>query len=1142
MAAELPSPGVDIFQNFQRARPTPLPATLPAVVVGVAKQTVNVVNRTATGAAELNDQSQISLPASVAMKAATGSPIAYTGLDGLDLVLSIRGAEDITLTFAGNSLSPASMAAQVNDMLLQLNVGDAIAEVYGDDQWRLVTIGKGPFESIEIRPGTAAQVLSAFELIIGYVYTGATEYRQSDLTVPLPDFPDPNGNLDEIAVEPATVRAFLRPSAGLNLIELSRTEAFLRRGGGGAAAALVGTVSAGTGGLYGGGGTLTTTTLTVVLDGALPVNIVLAAPADAGAVRDQVNAVMGFPFMNYGSTFEVASPTRGLLSNITLTGTAAPLLGFTAPNNTSTGTLGVAAVSVGTGQLTDTVKVLGQNFTTAGSAAVAVGAYDITGISYPADLLNKTLQLEVDGRGVQTLTFGSLGNQAALLAAINAFYPGLTATVASTKLNLTTTELGTDAAVRIVGGTACPVLGLVPSVLGRHDLGTIDADLTTLNGKKLRFQAPDGTVEITFSGLTGSLPATVATFLNGTPAFAAVAKATIDSAALRISGLKGGEDLAVPHTLTILAATSADAAPYLGLSRYDSATFQLFEGGPNPPMANDDLYLDGALLGRIIKVAPNGETDRLRIDKRLSVRADQGNMFHIRGRQLTAGLASRPDPELVVSGSGRPSLKQSLLRDTSGVPMLGQAAVHLAYRAVRLDLSARAKTPGLLSVGSTLELSDIMPATADNPLGLGLYLALLNASGATVNGLGIDAVTEDAPYGTVEAFTRAAEFLEAYDIYAIAPLTNDAVVGQVFSSHVTEMSLPESRSERMVIFNHAQPTRRLDKVVASGTDGNSVGSLGTQFDTGISNLSSLVQNAGVNPVGTIPASAGIFLDIATDGKRYNIAAISGSVVSVRTAFIAGENDDGFYSTTDLNDSPLPLSIINEPYAVRVRGASLLRVDGSPDKLAMAETYQELGFSIANRRFRNLIVDRITVPIGGLDQSIEGFYICAVRAGMIAGLPPQQPLTNYPMVGVKAVAGTNSYFSEKQLKIISAGGNDVISQTVLNGPVFSRQQLTTDMSSIESRECSINRVVDYTSKTLRQAIRNYIGRFNITQGFVETISQVAQGIIEYLIGRGVLAGGQLDELIQDASSPDGLAGEFSIDPPMPCNKIRLTLNI
>ena len=73
--------------------------------------------------------------------------------------------------------------------------------------------------------------------------------------------------------------------------------------------------------------------------------------------------------------------------------------------------------------------------------------------------------------------------------------------------------------------------------------------------------------------------------------------------------------------------------------------------------------------------------------------------------------------------------------------------------------------------------------------------------------LGIDEVTDDAPFGTVEAYTRAAEYLGGFEVYAIAPLTHDESVAQVFNTHVQFMSEPTQRGERIVMWNPTTPTR-----------------------------------------------------------------------------------------------------------------------------------------------------------------------------------------------------------------------------------------------------------------------------------------------------------------------------------------------
>ena len=1144
MAAELSRPGVEVIQKFRSSSPSVVVPTLVPVVVGVCKQTVNVVERTAAGAAALNDKSLVTLPATLLAAAAPGSPAAYTGLDGLNLVLSINGGADVTLTIVGTSLTPASIAAQMADKLLAAGVVNATAKVYGTTQFRFVTYGRTDFESIEVRTGTHATVLSTFGWTVGHIRTGASLYTQSDMSIPLADFPDPKSNLSELAIEPATVRTFLSLGPGVNLKELSRTEAFLRLGGVDTAASLRGSVTASTVGLYGGGGTLAGTTLTLAVDGGSPFSVVMgtggSAPANERDLRARINAAAGYSLVKIDTQFLFTSPTTGPTSSILASGTAAPLLGLAL--TIVNGTKSISCPSEGTGNVTTLVKVAGENFTSAGTAAACTSASLVSGITYPADLLNTTLTMSVNGAPPQTWVIPSLANEAAFLAALNTFF-GVTATVVGSKLVITSTGTGTDSGIKILGGTGCNVLTLDPSVLGRWDLSTSYPDLTALNSKKLNISAPNGTAEITFTGLTNvDVPAAVATFLNAQVAFSTLAAASIESGALRIRAHAGGLEGNIPVSLSILPASSSDAAPYLGLSRYDTGTFYRFDGGGEPPLPGDDVYVDGVLLGRILKVAPNAATDTLKVDKRMAVNASFGSKYWINARTLVANVAQRPDTELIVDGNGVPSLKQDLLRDTSGNPLVGAANVYLSYRAVRRDVSPLAKKPGLLTVSSTTDLQAIMEVTTDNPLGLGLYLALLNAPGAVVSGIGVDAVSADSPYGTVEAFTRAAEFLEAYEVYAIAPLTHDETVGQVFAAHVSAMSVPAAKGERIVVFNPSQPTKKLDTLVASGTNGNSVGALGVQFDTGVSSLTGLTQNAGVNPVGTIPVESGLFLDIATDAKRYSISSISGSVVTIRTAFTAGQNDDGFYATTDLNDSPLPTTLLNEPFAVRVRGASLTRVDGTPDKLGIAETYQKLGLATANRRVINLILDKAVATIGGLDQSIEGFYACAARVGMIGGQPPQQSFTMFPMVGLKSVTGTNKYFSEKQLRIIAAGGNDILVHETDGAPVISRHALTTDMSSIETRTDSINRVVDFSAKFIRRSVRNFIGRFNITQGFVDTLSNVFQGLIGFLVETGVLIGGSLNKIEQDKDEPDVVLADCTLDPPVPCNFLRVTLVI
>jgi hypothetical protein len=103
-------------------------------------------------------------------------------------------------------------------------------------------------------------------------------------------------------------------------------------------------------------------------------------------------------------------------------------------------------------------------------------------------------------------------------------------------------------------------------------------------------------------------------------------------------------------------------------------------------------------------------------------------------------------------------------------------------------------------------------------------------------------------------------------------------------------------------------------------------------------------------------------------------------------------------------------------------------------------------------------------------------------------------------------------------------------------------ITTDLTSIETRTDSITKVVDFTAKFLRTGLKNFIGRFNVTQGFLDSLGHVVQGLGTFLMDTGVLIGFNMNNIIQDADAPDTVLIDCTLDVPFPCNYIRLTLVI
>ena len=796
------------------------------------------------------------------------------------------------------------------------------------------------------------------------------------------------------------------------------------------------------------------------------------------------------------------------------------------------------------------------------TAAVRTGTVDLTSLTLPADIGTGTLVLAIDGGSDLTVTFASPANPAAILSQINAVISAVaTATMASGTNYLVITTLsknGVESTIEIKSGTVVGALGLTANTVTgtaaveASDDGNGDTitPLLKIPGQNLTAAGTAAVVTGTLSIAGGTADGTTLIVDDGTGPQTIVFASAANSAAVLtqinaiVGPAAGGHITATVNGSTFLVLTSNRLGVQSKISILGGTALATFGisagvtyGGAFPVKVGDEVYVDGLFFANVTQVAPGAVTTTVKIDKQVPISNSVGNSVYFIAKNLPDATApsTRPYPDLVVNADGSLSVKLDLLRTPRGEPLQStKAQLAVAYKAVRKDVTAVASNPALLRFNDTVALSSqLSPINTDNPLALGLYFALLNAPGTQVTGLGVDSASSGAPEGTVEAFTRAATFLEAYEVYAVAPMTHDATVGQVFATHASVMSNPENKGERIALFAPKQPTSKPDTLVGSGLSGNSTGSTNV-FDTGIANLGALLLSQGLDPSGSYLVEDGLYLDIG-DGKKYSVTSVTGSLVTVKVSFLVGENDDGYYATTNL-----PTTLINQVFAVRIRGASLTLTDGTLDKESLAVTYQKMAQAYQNRRFWHVIGPQAAATLGGLEQLISGYYLCAGIAGMIGKQPPQQSFTNFPMTGFTRVIGTNGFLSERQLNVAAAGGNYIIVQDEASSPLISRHALTTDMTSIETRTDSITKVIDFCAKFLRRGLKNFIGRFNITQGFLDSLGHVIQGLLGFLAESGVLIGSQLNNIIQDEDNPDTVLVDITLDVPFPCNYIRLTL--
>lgn len=530
------------------------------------------------------------------------------------------------------------------------------------------------------------------------------------------------------------------------------------------------------------------------------------------------------------------------------------------------------------------------------------------------------------------------------------------------------------------------------------------------------------------------------------------------------------------------------------------------------------------------------------------------SMVEINGTSTAAvvlGLAGsaegsgRPDPDFYVSLLGSAVIGASILRNgTTGRPFSLESAladVYLEYSGLRLDVTASAEQANALTFPSVeLMEASIGPISTANPLALGVFLAQQNAPTVDVSALGIDERNDAAPTGTIDAWARALELLESKEIYGLAPLTDDPFINQLVSTHVQSLSLPTNRGERIALLWQQVPDHAPDLGVITGTDAETNGT--DNSVTLETNPSTDLVAAGVDVSGTIPVSEDLYLEMlitdagSTSLRRYSVKEVNGVLITLRVTFVGDENIDGFYSTTPISGTS---GLSNVDWALRIRGEALL-VAGTtrPNLNAVAEAAALEAFPFSSRRVYLLFGAAVDTSVNGIVQKVPLYYASAAIAGMIAQLNPSQPFTRVGMTGFTRVYGTDDTFSENQMDTIADGGRYVLVN--IGGAVASRHQRSTSVTSIEERELSITKAIDWLAKGLRDTNRVFIGRFVINQGFLDQLTMANEGFLQFAVQLGVVRKAALKDILQDASNPDTILINVEAQPLFPANKIRVTI--
>lgn len=512
------------------------------------------------------------------------------------------------------------------------------------------------------------------------------------------------------------------------------------------------------------------------------------------------------------------------------------------------------------------------------------------------------------------------------------------------------------------------------------------------------------------------------------------------------------------------------------------------------------------------------------------------------GADVEVTGTGRPNPDFYVDLDGSASVGGVILRNTAtGMPYSiasSFADLYIQYRGVRLDVTSRAADPSLLFFSNTTDMeAAIGPVSIHNPLALGCYLALQNAQTVAVSAVGIDEANDAAPYGTLDGWMRALDYLEQKEVYTVAPLTDDTYIQGLVAAHVQAMSEPENRGERICFIAPPYTDRDPSTTIMSGQDGASTANA-NEFLLDDSPLDELVSAGITGPA--ISYDKQLYLQVlvtnggATELRRYSVSNVNNTLLTLRTSFTSTQNVDGFFSTTQLTEE-----LVGADYTLFVRGDRLL-ITGTtlPDLGAIATAAGAEGEAYANRRVYSLFGSSVDVSIDGVTQNIPMFYASACIAGMIGQLNPQQPFTNVPITGLGRVYGTDDTFSENQMDVIADGGRYILVN--FGGRVQSRHSRSTAITSVEYRELSITKAIDWLTKVLRATNRVFIGKYVITPGFIDQLTLANEGVLRNARALGVVNGAALTQIAQSETEPDVVLLEVTVQPAYPCNKIKITI--
>lgn len=441
-------------------------------------------------------------------------------------------------------------------------------------------------------------------------------------------------------------------------------------------------------------------------------------------------------------------------------------------------------------------------------------------------------------------------------------------------------------------------------------------------------------------------------------------------------------------------------------------------------------------------------------------------------------------------------------------------ALHLTYRALVPPVAGETHircanvSEAILNFGS---ITDI-----DNVLGYGVRCALLGAQGRPV-------FVRRTAGVAVDDFAAALAPLENSDLfYSFTPLSENADVIALVTSHVEAMSQPEVKNFRRAYVGTSSP--------------GAYSLLGRKA-------------SGAAFVATINSFGGVNVRVRCEDATFlSLGLVAGDTLRTNYALNdwGDETFDEYKISRVLNDKELIL--VTGP-AAPVAPAQRFEI-WKPDTAAATVAYVAArSQAIGSRRVVNVWVDRPTATVDGVTTVIPAMFVAAEIAGLRSSLLPQQGLTHTEITTITSASGMYTRFSQTQLDTVAAAGTMVVTQDIETSAIYIRHQLTTKVDSGSLYyEDSVGVNLDNISFLIKDALSGFIGNRNAnaqTLGVMQTrVSRILDDQVEVVsvsdVGPALI--GYTDLVVElDPVARDTANISAELEMPLPLNRVKVRLN-